>query len=174
MIRICGERLLGFAVIVVTVVWLDLTVIQAKDLHQQHWLQHREQQELQCLTANVYWEARSEPVLGKIAVAQVTMNRVRSGRWPDSVCAVVHQRSHRGPHARCQFSWTCNARLRSASINDQQWQHSHHIAQQVFRNTVSVPELNHAYYFHSTSVQPRWPYQRRLRIGNHWFYSDRI
>ena len=49
--------------------------------------------ELDCLTRNIYWEAANEPFEGKVGVAQVTLNRVESGKFASSVCAVVYQKN---------------------------------------------------------------------------------
>ena len=59
---------------------------------------------LQCLALNVYWEARSEPMQGQLAVAAVTLNRVNDPRFPDDICDVVRQGGEVRKH-RCQFSW---------------------------------------------------------------------
>ena len=61
---------------------------------------------LLCLSANIYFEARSEKVDGQIAVAEVTLNRVRSDDYPDDVCSVVLQENSEG----CQFSWWCDGK----------------------------------------------------------------
>src|SRR5690606_38542738 len=48
-----------------------------------------------CLATAVYFEARSEPYKGQVAVAQVVINRVFSPFYPDTVCDVVYQNAHR-------------------------------------------------------------------------------
>jgi spore germination cell wall hydrolase CwlJ-like protein len=53
------------------------------------------QKQLTCLAQNIYYEARSEEFDGKVAVAQVTLNRANSGKFPDTICGVVHQRTVR-------------------------------------------------------------------------------
>ena len=65
-------------------------------------------QQLACLTRNIYYEAASEPFEGKVAVAQVTMNRVETGRFGRDVCGVVYQKNVVYEKVICQFSWTCN------------------------------------------------------------------
>ena len=59
-----------------------------------------------CLANAVYFESRSEPVRGQIAVAQVVMNRAFSGYYPSDVCGVVYQNAHR--HLACQFTFACD------------------------------------------------------------------
>ena len=62
--------------------------------------------EVDCLAKNIYFEAKGEPRAGKIAVAEVTMNRVKSKQFPRSVCAVVYQKTK----GTCQFSWVCEGK----------------------------------------------------------------
>src|SRR5690606_17407057 len=59
-----------------------------------------------CLAEAVYFEARSEPYRGQIAVAQVVMNRVFSPFYPNEVCGVVYQNAHR--RLACQFTFACD------------------------------------------------------------------
>ena len=61
--------------------------------------------QLNCLTQNIYWEAASEPFEGKVAVAQVTLNRVESGKFANTVCGVVYQKNVFYERVVCQFSW---------------------------------------------------------------------
>lgn len=72
------------------------------------------QNEIRCLAHNIYFEARSEPIEGKMAVAHVTLNRVNSPMFPKSICDVVKQQRNK----TCQFSWWCDAKLRAQSINN--------------------------------------------------------
>ena len=64
--------------------------------------------QVECLAKNIYWESASESYEGKLAVAQVTMNRVNSGKFPSDICSVVYQKTvNRESRTVCQFSWTC-------------------------------------------------------------------
>ena len=63
--------------------------------------------QLKCLTDNVYFEAATESYEGKLAVAQVTINRANNPKFPSTVCEVVYQRSYVNKLLVCQFSWTC-------------------------------------------------------------------
>jgi spore germination cell wall hydrolase CwlJ-like protein len=72
------------------------------------------QKEVRCLAHNIYFEARSEPIEGQLAVAHVTMNRVESKHFPSTICGVVQQQ--RGKV--CQFSWWCSKKLRNQSIKN--------------------------------------------------------
>jgi spore germination cell wall hydrolase CwlJ-like protein len=116
---------------------------------------------LQCLAENVYHEARGELIVGQYAVAEVTMNRVHSGDFPDSVCAVVHQ-----PGA---FSWT--ARGDRPAPRGYEWRRARAVATSVYDNAES-PLVRGALYYHATHVSPDWaPTRTQLtRIGRHIFY----
>lgn len=118
--------------------------------------------DVECLAKNIYHEARGEGLAGKVAVAQVTVNRVKSGRFQNTICAVVY--------APSQFSWTLDRRKR---VRDKQaWQASVSIARAVLTQAVRLPEFN-ALYFHTPQVNPRWNRHKIqvARIGNHIFYS---
>ena len=64
--------------------------------------------QLDCLTRNIYWEAATEPFEGKVAVAQVTINRVETGRFAPDICGVVYQKNVIYDKVVCQFSWFCD------------------------------------------------------------------
>ena len=118
--------------------------------------------ELLCLAKNIYYEARGEPMRGKIAVAQVTLNRVtHRTEFQSSICGVVY--------AKDQFSWT-NERHREP--RGEAWREAKEIAKAVVNGTVHLPEFK-ALYFHNLTVKPRWRKTRELvaRIGNHIFYA---
>jgi spore germination cell wall hydrolase CwlJ-like protein len=117
--------------------------------------------DLQCLAENVYYEARGELIVGQYAVAEVTMNRVHSGDFPDTVCAVVHQ-----PGA---FSWTAREDL--PAPGGYEWQRARAVAASVYDNDES-PFVRGALYYHATHVAPEWaPTRTQLtRIGRHLFY----
>lgn len=120
----------------------------------------------ECLTRAVYYEARNQPLMGQIAVAQVVLNRTRDSRFPSDICAVVYQR-HKG---RCQFSWVC--RPQTAKREPEAWK----LAAAVARFTLEgIPDqTNQALYFHARSVKPYWPHLRRVaHLGQHVFYTEK-
>lgn len=124
------------------------------------------QEDLTCLAKNIYYEAPAEPYLGKLAVATVTMNRVRHPDFPKTVCGVVYQRNNRG----CQFSWTCGPKAR---FNQKLYNQSLDVAREVLTNNTNVTSLENALYFHNTKIQPNWTFARKIvQIGNHIFYSS--
>lgn len=118
--------------------------------------------EVECLAKNIYHESRNQPLEGQIAVAQVTVNRVASQQFQNTVCGVVY--------APSQFSWTLDKRKR---VRDQEaWQVSVSIARAVLTRSITLPHFP-ALYFHTPQVNPRWNRNKTVvaRIGNHIFYS---
>lgn len=118
--------------------------------------------ELLCLAKNIYYEARGEPVQGKIAVAQVTLNRViHRTQFDASICQVVY--------AKRQFSWTDE---KHKAPTGQAWHEAQALAKAVVIGTVHLPDFK-ALYFHNLTVNPRWNKTKELiaRIGNHIFYA---
>lgn len=126
-----------------------------------------DERELQCLAKNIFYEAPMESYRGKLAVATVTMNRLRHKQFPKTICGVVYQRNPRG----CQFSWTCGPKSPYDSVL---FQKSYEIARDVLTNNTHLPILKNALYFHNTSVTPDWSFARPVtQIGNHIFYEPR-
>lgn len=118
--------------------------------------------DLKCLAENIFYEAGVEPVEGKYAVAQVTLNRLRTGRWGKTICAVVHSPS--------QFSWT--------KIKDRKspagplWAQSQQVARNVLMGGIRVKPLESALMYHADYVKPKWrdPNQYITKVGQHIFY----
>ncbi|MBL4918259.1 cell wall hydrolase [Szabonella alba] len=127
-------------------------------------------QEWACLAKALYFEARGETVKGQFAVAEVILNRVDSGAYPNSVCAVVNQGS--GRRNACQFSFTCDGkddRIREADAYDAAGK----IAQ-VMLSGAPRKLTQGATHFHTTQVRPRWAHRfpRTAQIGAHLFYRQ--
>jgi spore germination cell wall hydrolase CwlJ-like protein len=134
--------------------------------------------ELKCMTDNIYYEAASQSVIGKIAVGRVVLNRVRDPRFPKSVCAVVYQGSSRHGEAKkfgeaCQFSWTCEGPAKA--VYNERYEESKKVAYQLLAYNSFSDSLKNALYFHADSVAPYWSKQKKLiaKIDNHLFYVDR-
>lgn len=128
--------------------------------------------QMRCLAEAIYFESRSEPEQGQAAVAQVVLNRVRSGIYPTSVCGVVYQDRNR-PFA-CQFSFACEGRsLRIAEPGP--WAVATRIAEEVVSGQNYNPAVAQAVNYHANYVSPFWVgYLRRVdRIGAHIFYAMR-
>lgn len=132
-----------------------------------------DQQQLDCLTANIYHEAGAESYDGKVAVAQVTMNRVNSGDFPDSVCGVVKQKTKIDTGKTvCQFSWVCDHKSMTRKLTPL-WVECYDIAKQVMFEDLKLDKLHdRVMYFHNNHSSPGWGLRRVARIGAHIFYSN--
>lgn len=126
--------------------------------------------ELRCMTAAIYFEARSEPRRGQIAVAQVVMNRVRANVYPDTICGVIFQ----GQWNRnaCQFSFACDGKSERPD-NKALWQRSKELAREVMHGEHWLPDIGYATHYHANYVNPRWArhFNRVKQIGAHIFYK---
>lgn len=129
--------------------------------------------ELECLTRNIYWEAASEPFEGKVAVAQVTLNRVASGRFADSVCGVVMQKNVIYEKVVCQFSWYCEGTHHVKPVHKPLWKESEEVAKKVYLEGFRLPSMTRAFYYHADYVSPNWNKPRIGEIGRHIFYGER-
>lgn len=114
--------------------------------------------ELKCLASAIYYEARSESLMGQLAVGRVIVNRARSGHFPGSYCGVVYQPS--------QFSFIHGAR---GNVNSRQWHNAVALAQIAHDGSWQC-EAEGALYFHAARVSPNWGRQKVARIDNHIFY----
>jgi spore germination cell wall hydrolase CwlJ-like protein len=122
-----------------------------------------------CLANAVYFEARSEPVRGQMAVAQVVMNRVFSGFYPHDVCAVVYQNANR--HLACQFTFACDGKRKV--INERgAWARANRIAKQTLDGELYEAAVGASTHYHALYVHPNWVREmhRLVRYGEHLFY----
>ena len=131
-------------------------------------LDGRQPDALRCLALNVYHEARSESKTGQVAVAAVTLNRVKSTVFPNSVCKVVKQGGQQ--RNRCQFSWWCDGK-RDHPTEPMAWQEAQQVARLALQGATEDP-TDGALYYHADYVKPRWArkLEHTARIGNHLFY----
>ena len=132
--------------------------------------------ELNCLATNVYFESRGESESGQIAVAEVTLNRVLSNKFPNTICEVVHQgKTRNGAPLRnqCQFSWYCDGKS-DAIKNIEAWKDAYDIAI-AYTKIKSTSITEGALFYHSKTAQPRWASSMELTatIDNHLFYKER-
>ena len=128
---------------------------------------------MQCMTQNVYWEAASEPAEGKIAVAQVVMNRVASGKFPADPCQVIHQKNVVYERVLCQFSWYCENTSKTRPVHKKLWAESEEAVKMVMIDGFRLPELKDALYYHADYVNPQWNKKQVTKIGRHIFYKDK-
>ncbi|MGH8629679.1 MAG: cell wall hydrolase [Burkholderiales bacterium] len=130
-----------------------------------------QRRELTCLAMNVYYEARGEPLAGMHAVAEVTMNRVASRRYPDTVCEVVYEKRWDPLRKRYvgAFSWTEFDVV--PHPEGEKWQQAWDAAKEVYRGQ-KAPVLNGALHYHATYIKPSWSRGKRpvAKIGAHVFY----
>jgi spore germination cell wall hydrolase CwlJ-like protein len=126
---------------------------------------------IECLTAAVYYEARSQNDDGQRAVAQVVLNRVRDRAFPDSVCGVVYQGSTR--RTGCQFSFTCDGSM-AFRRDPASWSHARDIAVSALSGQVYAP-VGSATFYHANYVLPWWAssMDRIATVGAHIFYRWR-
>jgi len=127
-----------------------------------------------CLANAVYFEARGEPLLGQMAVAQVVINRVFSGHYPGNVCGVVYQSTRRYHRRRCQFSFTCDG-IPDRVTEPDAFERATRVARNALDGRFWVDDVGKATHYHARWVHPRWVHEmRRLdRIGVHTFYRPR-
>lgn len=132
--------------------------------------QVREHQ-LGCLAKNIYHEAGNEPFEGKVAVAQVTMNRVENGRFGDGVCGVIFQKNIIYEKVLCQFSWVCDRVVMARPVNKEVYNESMEVAKKVLLEGFRLPSITEAIYYHADYINPGWTKQKITKIGHHIFYK---
>jgi spore germination cell wall hydrolase CwlJ-like protein len=128
-----------------------------------------------CLALNIYFESRNQPIEGQVAVSQVVLERVKSKKYPNTVCEVVFQ----GPtyswsvnypiRDRCQFSWYCDG-LSDKPKDKTAWLNSLEVAEKVYYGLTDT--VKGATHYHSVKVDPWWAkYKVKIKqIGDHIFY----
>lgn len=137
--------------------------------------------ELICLAKNVYFESRGESEAGQLAVAHVTMNRVYSPNFPNTVCDVVYQAVHskwwweaKGKlvpvRHQCQFSWYCDGK--SDTITDvEAWEKILLLSEKVLLGETEDNTHGATFYYNPTLADPDWKYQlvKTATVDNHKF-----
>ena len=126
-----------------------------------------------CLADAVYFEARGEPFKGQQAVAQVVMNRVFSGYYPNDVCGVVYQNS--GRHLACQFTFACEGKDLSKVDEPDMWEQAKKIAKDMLDGKIWLSEVGHATHYHAYWVHPSWVHEmtKLYKLGVHTFYRPK-
>lgn len=123
--------------------------------------------EFVCLAKNIYFESKYESYIGKVAVANVTYNRLKSKRWGNTFCSVVYSDE--------QFSWTIYKRFRNEKPKGDMWKQSKWVAR-AFSNGLRVKSLEKANHYHGNYIPtPKWAkgMKKEVEIGRHIFYTGR-
>lgn len=148
-------------------------VAQPKPEHRPQLQIHRTNQRIAykkidvfCMAKNIFHEAGVEDKMGKYAVAQVTLNRIRNPKYPSTVCDVVMDRK--------QFSWANDRSIRWTHPKGKTWEESKQIALKVLEDGYRVKGLERANYYHADYVKPFWkkPEAKIAQIGQHIFYAQ--
>lgn len=129
------------------------------------------ERQLSCLARNIYHEAGNEPFEGKVAVAQVTLNRAEHHGFPNDVCRVVYQKNVVYEKVICQFSWYCDRVSASRILHKDVYEESMEVAKKVLLEGFRLPSLTQALYFHADYINPGWKRERVAKIGRHIFYK---
>lgn len=168
--------LVAVAVALTTISNNHLSKLQAQNsaMPAQYVTAAEKMKQLECLTRNIYWEAASEPFEGKVGVAQVTLNRVESGKFADSICGVVYQKNIIYEKVVCQFSWFCEGTHKVKPVHGPLWRESEEVAKRVLLEGFRLPSLKNALYYHADYVTPGWKLPRIEKVGRHIFYGDRV
>ena len=134
-------------------------------------------EELECMSKNIYFEAALESTAGKLAVAQVTMNRVKSNTWPNTVCKVITQGKHYDNgfpvRDRCQFSWYCDGKHDEPYMGSM-WRESQEVARYVLTTPDLMDITDGATHYHADYISsPRWavPHRKTVEIDTHIFFN---
>lgn len=131
------------------------------------------EEELNCLAQNIYFEARDQELVGQVAVAFVTLNRVNSKRYPNTYCGVVRD-GYNPSRKDCQFSWYCDG-LADTPYEPEAWELSQAVANWVaHQHDYIIDPTNGATHYHSMKVEPWWAPKLSFNgvIGDHLFYVE--
>tara|TARA_R100000700_G_C3125451_1_gene112741 strand:+ start:220 stop:615 length:396 start_codon:yes stop_codon:yes gene_type:complete len=130
---------------------------------------------VECLSLNIYWEAKGESKLGQVAVALVVLNRMEHSGFPGTVCEVVYQGIHKNGFPvrdMCQFSWYCDSRS-DIPRDPLSFRDATDLASFILISHKWLPDLSEgSLFYHSTQVNPWWSKHKRktMQIDNHIFY----
>ncbi len=117
--------------------------------------------DMECLAGAIYFESKGEPLAGQLAVAEVIINRAKSGKYPKTLCGVVKQPG--------QFSFVRGGRLPAVAKDSPHWRKAVAIAH-IAVNDLAESPAPQALAFHAARVSPGWKMKRVARVGNHVFY----
>lgn len=174
------KRLLTSFCVVVSLLLVPKEIPQAQSLPKSYTIVDVKQQtlkekQIECLTDNVYHEAKGESFNGKVAVAFVTINRTKSSAFPNTICEVVKQKNDKV----CQFSWYCQGVKKVHSYkniltkqSDSVYNESKKVAEYVYYNYKHINDpTKGAMFYHANYVKPNWKNVKKTAvIGRHIFY----
>lgn len=142
---------------------LALTLATGLYAGKKHIQAARATDEALCLAKVIYYEARGEPLQGKLLVAATAINRTKSARFPNTVCEVIYQ--------PWQFSWTMDPKRKVRDLDA--WDAALELSYKILYTTRY--KLNqHVMYFHNHTVAPVWASTKKIvaQIGNHTYYAE--
>lgn len=176
MIRIIKFVFFALALLAVTFVGYSTVTYKLSVLKEAHAqvspvTAQMRQKQLDCLARNIYHEAGYEPFEGKVAVAQVTINRAESGAFPSDICQVVYQKNIVYEKVLCQFSWYCESASLKKPMNGPIYTESMEVAKKVLLEGFRLPSVKDALYFHGDYINPGWKREKVAKIGRHIFYK---
>jgi spore germination cell wall hydrolase CwlJ-like protein len=176
MIRIIKTAVLALAMLMVITAVYKATIYKLDNLKQVRLdvspiTAQMRQTQLDCLARNIYHEAGGEPFEGKVAVAQVTINRAESGQFPGDICRVVYQKNIVYERVLCQFSWYCEQATVRRPLNGPVYTESMEVAKKVLLEGFRLPSIKDALYFHGDYINPGWKRERVAHVGRHIFYK---
>lgn len=145
--------------------------LKTKDYNAKYITMAEREKQLACLAKNIYFEAGYEPFEGKVAVAQVTINRSNSGKFPPDICDVVFQKTRFTDKVVCQFTWYCE-RGPVIPAKTPAYIESQEVAKKVLLENFRLPSLHGAMYYHADYVNPNWKLPKITKIGRHIFYGE--
>ena len=139
-----------------------------------------------CLQKNAYFEARNQSDAGMTAVTHVVLNRVRSDRFPNTICEVVEQgvmntwwkREHNRDvpiRNKCQFSWYCDG-LSDEPKEREAWKHAQRVAIEAYALwNVGFDNTSGSLWYHAQNVRPLWrhDFDYVTQIDDHLFYAPK-
>jgi spore germination cell wall hydrolase CwlJ-like protein len=163
--------------VVVAVVAFNWNDVQAQEKAKQF-----SKEDLQCLSKNIFFEARNQTISGKVAVAWVTLNRMENSKYPDTICGVVTQAqldANNNPiKHKCQFSWYCDGksdRIPSNVVAQRAWEDAQLVAQVVVLDWIKAKKspVGEAIMYHADYVKPYWAasYAKITKVDSHVFYE---
>jgi len=131
---------------------------------------------LRCMATNIYHEAGNEPFMGQVMVARVVMNRIKHG-FAKNPCAVIYAKNQVELDSEqyktvCQFNWVCEGK--QTPERNLAYRQAEDIARKVLtENAWNDVVPNNVLFFHNTTVNPNWKYEKVMTVGNHIFYAKK-